>query len=155
MTDHPTTSIGGLVVRRPDTLDEPVLALVHDPANVCVVSTSAADGSIHARVVWVDTDGERLLLNTVVGRVWERDVAANPVVACTIVSVASPYEFVTIEGRVLETSTEVGADHIDVLARKYLGVDTYPFHHDDETRIRITIAPDRVLHVAPGSPELD
>jgi PPOX class probable F420-dependent enzyme len=153
--DRPPQSIGGLTVRRTDTLDEPVLALLRAPTNVCVVSTLAADGSIHARAVWVDTDGDHVLLNTVVGRVWEQDVAQRPVVACTVVSSVSPYEFVTIEGRVVERSTEDGPAHIDVLARKYLAVDAYPFHRVDEPRIRIAIAPDRILHVAPGSPELD
>jgi PPOX class probable F420-dependent enzyme len=154
MTARPPQSIGGLTVRRPDSLDEPVLALLRAP-NVCVISTLAADGSIHARAVWVDTDGEHVLLNTVVGRMWEQDVAQRPAVACTVVSSASPYEFVTIEGRVVERSTEAGPAHIDALARKYLAVDTYPFHSIDEPRIRIAIAPDRILHVAPGSPELD
>jgi PPOX class probable F420-dependent enzyme len=152
--NRPGSSIGGLTVRRPSTLDAAVLALLRAPTNVGVISTLAADGSIHARAVWVDTDGEHVLLNTVVGRVWEQDVARQPVVACTIVSAANPYEFATIEGRVVETSTEDGAAHIDALARKYLGVATYPFHSEQEQRVRITVAPDRILHVAPESPEL-
>jgi PPOX class probable F420-dependent enzyme len=152
--NHPGSSIGGLTVRRPTTLDDAVLALLRAPTNVCVISTLAAAGGIHARAVWVDTDGDHVLLNTVVGRVWEQDVARQPVVACTIVNAANPYEFASIEGRVVETSTEEGATHIDALARKYLGVATYPFHNEQETRVRITIAPDRVLHVAPESPEL-
>ena len=83
------------------------------------------------------------------------DLERDGRVTCTVVNLANPYEFVSIEGRQVERATAGADQHIDAMASKYLAVDTYPFHSIDEPRIRIAIAPDRILHVAPGSPELD
>ena len=59
--DHPTASAACRYVAS-TALDAAVLTLL-EATNVCVVSTLAPDGSIHARAVWVDTDGEHVLLN--------------------------------------------------------------------------------------------
>jgi len=49
-----------------------------------------------------------------------------------------------IRGRVTEM-TERGADaHIDQLAKKYLGQDTYPYRRPGEVRVTVLIAPERV-----------
>jgi hypothetical protein len=44
--------------------------------------------------------------------------------------------------------TEQGADaHIDSLAKKYLGQDTYPYRKPNEKRVMVKIAPDDVQGV--------
>lgn len=145
---HPP-SIGGLAVRHPTALDAPVLALLR-AENVCVVSTLGANGVIHARTVWVDTDGEHVVVNSVGNRVWVRDLQARPsTVTCTVVNLGNPYEFVSIEGRVAQCSNDGADDHIDVLAQKYLGLEEYPFHNAAEPRLKILIRPDRILHMTP------
>ena len=147
------TSIGGLVVRHPTVLDEPVLSLLR-AQNVCVLSTLGANGAIHSRPVWVDTDGEHVVVNSVEGRVWVRDLARDPSITCTVVNLANPYEFVSIEGHVVERTNVGAAEHIDFLAQKYLGVDVYPFHSDAEPRLLFRIRPDRILHMAPEAAAL-
>jgi PPOX class probable F420-dependent enzyme len=141
-------SIGGLQIRRPDGLDDPVLALLR-AQNVCVINTHGASGEIHSRVVWVDTDGEHVVVNSVAGRVWVEDLARDPNVTCTVVNLSNPYEFVSVEGRLAERTFEGGAEHIDFFARKYLGLDEYPFHSATEPRIIFRVAPTRILHVSP------
>jgi hypothetical protein len=69
----PEPFLGGLQIRRPPTLDAAACALL-EAKNVCTVCTRAADGTIHAQPVWVDTDGESVLLNSVPGRPWDRNV---------------------------------------------------------------------------------
>ena len=146
-------TIGGLVVRHPAALDGPIRALLK-AQNVCVINTFGADRVIHSRAVWVDTDGDHVLVNSVGGRVWMRDLERNPTVTCTVVNLSNPYEFASIEGKVVER-TRVGADdHIDYLAHKYLGVDQYPFHSATEPRLLIRIAADRILHMAPADASL-
>ena len=47
----------------------------------------------------------------------------------------NPYRYLAVHGRVVEI-TEDGADaHIDSLAKKYLGVDQYPYRRPGETRV--------------------
>jgi hypothetical protein len=104
-------------------------------------------------VVWVDTDGTHVLLNSVQGRSWTRDLERDPRITCSVTNLANPYEFATVEGSV--TSSELGAeDHIDFLARKYLDMDLYPFHDATEPRVLLQVRPERVLHLAPTDPEL-
>ena len=48
--------------------------------------------------------------------------------------------------------TEEGADaHIDHLAKKYLGADSYPFRMDTETRVIVRVAPEKVVSSGFGS----
>jgi len=49
----------------------------------------------------------------------------------------NPYRYLSVRGRA--TLTEEGAaEHVDTLARQYLGVDRYP-HHDEEPEPRVII----------------
>ena len=147
------TSIGGLVVRRPDHLDEPVLALLRG-LNACVVCTQGREGVIHSRAVWVDTDGTHVVLNSVEDRVWMRDIERDPQVTCTVVNQANLYEFASIEGRVVARTNEGADANIDAIAKKYLGVDVYPFHSPDDPRVMLLVEPVRILHMAPEAAEL-
>ena len=146
-------SIGGLAVRRATRLDEPVLALLR-AQNVCVVNTLGPAGTIRSRPVWVDTDGEHVVVNSVPGRTWVRVLERDDRVTCTIVNHTNPYEFASIEGRVVDAATDGAADHIDFLAQKYLGLDRYPFSGAGERRIKLLIRPDRILHMAPDDATL-
>ena len=146
-------TIGPLTVRRPAALDEPILALLR-AQNVCVVNTLGSNGVIHSRAVWVDTDGDHVLVNSVEGRVWVRDLARDPTVTCTVVNLANPYEFASIEGKMIERTIDGAEQHIDFLAHKYLGLDQYQFHSATEPRVLLRIRPDRILHMAPEGVDL-
>ena len=53
----------------------------------------------------------------------------------------NPYRYLEIRGRVAEI-TEQGADeHIDKMAKKYLGQDKYPFRQPGEVRVLYKIEP--------------
>ena len=113
-----------------------------------MINTHGPAGQIHSRPVWVDTDGRHVVVNSVPGRTWVRDLDRTPNVTCTVVNQAEPYEFVTIEGRVVARTTEDAAEHIDFLAQKYLGLDRYPFSSTG-ARVKLLILPERILHMAP------
>jgi hypothetical protein len=54
------------------------------------------------------------------------------------------YRYIQIRGRV-RRAVEQGADaHIDSLAKKYLGKDTYPFRQPGEVRVMYEIEPTAV-----------
>jgi PPOX class probable F420-dependent enzyme len=147
-------SVGGLQIRRPDAIDGPVRRMLED-TNVCTVCTLALDGTIHAQPVWVDTDGEHVLLNSVGGRAWVRNLDRDDRVTCTVVNLRNPYEFVEIRGRAGKP-TRAGADaHIDSLARKYLGVDAYPWHDPNTPRILFRVRAERIVHMMPDGAELE
>lgn len=154
MSAEPQRFVGGLQIRRPDSLDAAARALL-EGTNVCTVCTQAGDGTIHAQPVWVDTDGEHVVLNSVPGRAWVRNLRREPRVTCTIVNLANPYEFLEVRGRAELRGEAEGEEHIHVLAKKYLDLDAYPFSSPDEPRLLIVVVPERIVHVMPEATDLD
>jgi len=92
--------------------------------------------------VWVDYDGEHVIFNSAKGRQKDRNVRRDPRVSLAIVDPENPYRYLEIRGKVVEI-TEQGADaHIDKLAKKYLGVDKYPYAQPSEVRVIYKIKPE-------------
>jgi len=108
------------------------------------LATVNADGTPQVTPVWFDWDGRHLRVNTARGRVKDKNLQRTPAVSLAIMDPDNPYRYVQIKGRVTAV-TEAGADaHIDLLAKKYLGQDRYPYRKADEVRVTFSIAPDRV-----------
>jgi PPOX class probable F420-dependent enzyme len=112
--------------------------------NFCVVSTIRPDGSVHAAPTWVDVQDGRPVLNTAEGRAWPRNLERDPRVTLTVQSMENPYEYVTIRGRVAQRTTDGADEHIDGLAMKYLGQDTYPYRQPGEQRVIVRVEPEYV-----------
>jgi len=99
------------------------------------------DGSPQVTPVWFDYTDGLIRVNTPKGRVKARNLKPGAAVALAIMDPAEPYRYLQIRGRVLR-ALEEGADaHIDSLAKKYLGVDKYPFRQPGEVRVRCEIEP--------------
>jgi PPOX class probable F420-dependent enzyme len=82
-------------------------------------------------------------VNSAKGRVKDRNMRRNPHVALSIVDPDNAYRYLELRGRVVEI-TEAGADdHIDRLAKKYLGQDRYPYRRQGEVRVTYKIVPER------------
>jgi PPOX class probable F420-dependent enzyme len=112
------------------------------------LATLNPDGSPQVTPVWVDFDGGHVLINTAKGRVKAKNLAREPRVAISLSDPDNPYRYLGIQGRVVDM-TETGGDaHIDKMAKKYLGKDTYPYRTAGEVRIIVKIAPDKVHTVA-------
>jgi PPOX class probable F420-dependent enzyme len=108
------------------------------------LATLNADGSPQVTPVWVDFDGKHVIVNTARGRVKTKNLGREPRVALSIADPENPYRYLGIQGRVVEM-TEAGGDaHIDAMAKKYLGKDTYPFRAPGEVRVIVKIAPEKV-----------
>jgi PPOX class probable F420-dependent enzyme len=128
------------------TLNDPgVQALLEQP-NYAVVSTHNRDGSMHATVVWVSAESGGVAVNSAVGRVWPTNLERDPRITVLVQEAGNPYDFVEIRGTA--TGTIEGADeHINSLAKKYIGQDEYPYRQPGEQRIRFDVTPDHVRHV--------
>ena len=108
------------------------------------LATLNPDGSPQVTPVWVDFDGTNVVINTARGRVKANNLAREPRVALSIADPDNPYRYLGIQGRVVEM-TETGSDaHIDKMAKKYLGKDTYPFRTPGEKRVIVKIAPEKI-----------
>lgn len=110
--------------------------------NLAAVTTLLPDGTPMTQPLWVDTDGEHLLLNTEVHRQKFLNITREPRVTVMIVDPDAPYLYVEVRGHVVESvrGPEARA-HIDQLAQKYTGGD-YGNTVQSE-RVILKIAPDR------------
>lgn len=108
------------------------------------IATINPDGSPQVTVVWVDIDGDRILVNTADGRIKPKNVRRDPRVTVSIVDQNNAYAWAAVSGRVVELTPEGGDEHIDRLAKKYLGQDKYPLRREGEVRLIMVIEPERV-----------
>ena len=116
-------------------IDRPIIASV---------ATVDAEGRPQLTPVWIDRDGDDLVFNTARGRAKTSNLERNPHVAVSVVDPDDPYNVVVVRGQVSET--EDGADaHIDSLAKKYLGVDSYPMRQPGEVRVKFQVQADKVV----------
>ena len=90
------------------------------------VVTRNPDGSPQVSMVWMDVDGKDVLFNTAEGRVKPRNLRSDPRIIISVQSPADPQVHAVFHGTA--TVTEEGADqHIDKLAKRFLGMDEYPY----------------------------
>jgi PPOX class probable F420-dependent enzyme len=108
------------------------------------LATVMPDGKPQVTPVWVDFDGEYVIVNSARGRQKAKNLERNPNVALSIIDPENPYRYLQVRGQV-EVITEEGADEvIDQLAKKYLGVDSYPYRTPSEVRVTFKIRPEKV-----------
>ncbi|MBA2514848.1 MAG: PPOX class F420-dependent oxidoreductase [Solirubrobacterales bacterium] len=129
-------------------LDAPVRALL-EAKNFVHVGTIKKDGSPSVVPVWADTDGELITVNSAEHRAWPTHLERDPRVTVTVMNLENPYEYAQIAGRVAERTQEGANDVIDSLAKKYMGLDEYPFHQPGEQRVTIRIKPEKVFYSNP------
>ena len=105
------------------------------------LATVMPDGTPQVTPVWVDYDGKHVIVNSARGRRKDKNVGQNSSVALSIMDPDNPYRYLEVRGRVAEI-TEEGADqHIDSMAKKYMGVDKYPYRQPSEVRVMYKIEP--------------
>ena len=107
-------------------LNEKTVALASEP-NYAVLSTLFSDGSPQTNIVWVDTDGEYLLVNTEQDRAKAVNCMRDPRVGIIVWDRNNMWSSVEVRGRVAEiVEGQEARDHIDKMAKKYMDVDDYP-----------------------------
>ena len=124
-------------------LPEDVLALLRQPST-CYLATSMPDGSPQLTQTWVDTDGEHVVINTVQGYVKLRNIERDPRVAVAVADPDDAFRYFQIRGRVVGMTTEGGAEHIEMLSRKYTGEPYAWYGGRNQVRAIVTIAPEHV-----------
>ncbi|MGO9602148.1 MAG: PPOX class F420-dependent oxidoreductase [Candidatus Binataceae bacterium] len=123
---------------------EKFIDLLRDKKAFAHIATVMPDGSPQVTPVWIDYRDGRVLFNTARGRVKDRNLKPGSKVALSIMDPDNGYRYVQIRG-VVANVTEDGADkHIDSLAKKYMGLDKYPFHQPNVKRVIYEIEPTSV-----------
>jgi PPOX class probable F420-dependent enzyme len=123
-------------------LPQSVRKIMQDKAYGHVV-TFNADGKPQVTMVWMDVDGDEVLFNTADGRLKPRNLRRDPRVIISVQDRNDPQSYMVFHGKA--SVTEAGADdHIDKLAKRFLGADKYPFRRPGEKRLVVRVKVDRI-----------
>ncbi len=125
------------------TLPTELVSLLRAPS-LSFIATTMPDGSPQVTQVWVDTDGEHVVVNSVKTHVKVRNLERDPRLAMTVADPADPSNYYQVRGRVLQLTTDGAVEHIEQLSHKYLGTD-YPWYGGrDQVRVRLVIDAEHV-----------
>jgi PPOX class probable F420-dependent enzyme len=134
-----------------DKISDPSIKRLFEGKNFVFISTLMKDGTPHitpTRADLEEQDGGYILVNTAIGRIKQRNVLRNPRVALAVIDQNNPYDMVSVRGKVVEQVNGNAAEqHIDKLAKKYLGKDKYPGRSPGEKRIILKIKPEKIFHM--------
>jgi PPOX class probable F420-dependent enzyme len=128
-----------------DPMSEPLDARSQElleATNFAHVATIRRDGSPHVTPVWVDLREGMVWLNSAEGRAWPTNLKRDPRVTLNVQNLENTQEFVEIRGLVSQITRDGADEHIDFLAKKYLGEDSYPYRQPGENRVIIKILPE-------------
>lgn len=128
-------------------LDKFVESLIQESLSFASVATLMPDGSPQVSVMWVDSDGENILVNTAEGRVKTDNFRNDKRVALAIVDSKNPYKQAMIRGKVVGETHDGAMEHTDKLAKKYLGLDKYPYHQEGDVRVIFKVKPESVYKI--------
>ena len=123
-------------------LPQSVKKILQDKAYGHVV-TFNAEGKPQLTMVWMDGEGDEVLFNTADGRLKPKNLRRDPRVIISVQDHNDPQSYMVFHGQA--SVTEAGADeHIDTLAKRFLGVDKYPFRRPGEKRLLVRVKVDRL-----------
>ena len=100
-------------------LDNKTIQMASGP-NYATLTTLFKNGVPQTHVMWVDTDGENILINTEIHRFKYKNILKDPRVTVTIWKHDNPFKFVEVRGEVIaEITGQEARDNIDKLSQKY------------------------------------
>ena len=117
---------------------------IFDKLVLAHVASLEPDGSPNVSPVWVKLDGDDIIINTALGRAKARNLASDSRVAISLTDPDNLYDLIAVRGTVVGFTTDGADEVIDELAKKYLGVDSYPYRREGEVRVTVRIRPDRI-----------
>lgn len=126
----------------PIALPQSVKKIMQDKAYGHVI-TFNPDGKPQVTMVWMDVEGDEVLFNTAEGRLKPKNLRRDPRIIISVQDRNDPQSSMVFHGKA--TVTEGGADdHIDKLAKRFLGADKYPFRRPGEKRLIVRVKVDRI-----------
>jgi PPOX class probable F420-dependent enzyme len=126
------------------TIPPEFLDLVTTKKAFALLATVMPNGSPQVTPVWFDYDGKYIRVNSARGRVKDKNMRRDPRVALSILDPDNPYRYLTIRGRVVKITEDGAVEHINALAKKYRGVETYRSRSPGEVRVIYVIEARRV-----------
>ncbi len=112
---------------------------------IASLGTVMPDGRPQVNPVWCDYDGTHVRVNSAQGRQKDRNLRERAFATILLRDPENSFFWVEVRGKAVEITTEGGDAHIDSLAKKYTGEETYPWRVPGEVRVIYKILPERVV----------
>jgi PPOX class probable F420-dependent enzyme len=106
------------------------------------VATLGTHGEPQSNPVWFDWDGEHVKFSQTKARQKYRNLQRDPRIALSIVDPENPYRYLEIRGEVTRVEEDLNIDFISSMAKKYLGLDRYPYHQPGDERVVVFVRPE-------------
>ena len=127
-------------------LSEEIKALVRG-ANFAHLATLMRDGSPQVAPVWVDLEGDVILVCTGESTLKAKNTERDARVGLSIIAVDNPYQEAQLRGRVVERRPDPDFTVTDRVARKYTGK-PFPWRDKPAERRVLVITIERARYVA-------
>jgi len=113
-----------------------------DVTTVAQLATVGPRGEPQVTPVWFTWDGEVVGLSVTTGRQKYHNMLRTGRAALCISDPSDPFRYLELRGPV---EIAVDEDHrlINLLARKYLAIDHYPWHMPGDQRVAVRVVPER------------
>jgi PPOX class probable F420-dependent enzyme len=115
-----------------------------DRRNFAHLSTLMPDGSPHAAPVWVNRDGDRLVISTGDESIKGKNTKRDPRVAVSMVDFENTYEELQIRGRVIERRPDPNLKALDATSQKYIG-QAFPMREGKQVALIIEVEKEHYL----------
>ena len=106
------------------------------------VATIGPHGEPQNNPVWFGWDGQHLKFSQTKVRQKYRNLSRDPRVALSIVDPENPYRYLEVRGEVEKVEEDPNLDFINAMAKKYLGMDRYPYHQPGDERVVLFVRPE-------------
>jgi PPOX class probable F420-dependent enzyme len=111
------------------------------------VATLGPHGEPQSNPVWFDWDGEHVKFSQTKTRQKYRNLQREPRIALSIVDPENPYRYLEIRGEVTRVEEDPNIDFISSMAKKYLGLDRYPYHQPGDERVVVFVRPEHTTQM--------
>src|SRR5690242_15725671 len=92
------------------------------------VATIGPKGEPQVTPVWFGWNNGEILFSLTTNRQKYRNLQRESRIAVSLVDTNNPYRSLEVRGTVVRFDPDPDLDFINSMAKKYLGVDTYPWH---------------------------
>ena len=111
------------------------------------IATIGPDGEPQSSPVWGGWRDGHFVFSTVKGRQKYENLANNPLIAISGTDPDDPYRYLEMRGAVVRIDDDPSNEFIDSMAKKYMGVATYPFHQPGDQRVVMVVEPVHTTHM--------
>jgi PPOX class probable F420-dependent enzyme len=129
-----------------EQLSEEIKSLVRG-ANFGHLATLLRDGVPHVDPVWIDLEGETVIVCSGAGSLKAKNTTRDARVGLSIIAMDNPYKEAQLRGRVIEQRRDSDFTTIDRVSRKYTGK-PFPFRDKPAERVVLVIAVERARYLS-------